>query len=158
MTAFSTPRHIWNQRFATGQYIFGEEPNANLHNQVAHLHKGSALAVTDGEGRNGVWLAEQGLRINAFAFSENVIQKVRLLAERHQQSVHWQCSDWQSFEWGKAHYNKVVGISPTLLKEQRCFPRWCPPPIRRHTDHSRLHRCTTDVQHRWTWQAGTDVR
>jgi Methyltransferase domain len=110
MTAFSTPLHTWNQRFATGQYIFGEEPNAYLRSQAAHLHKGSALAVADGEGRNGVWLAEQGLSVDAFDFSENAVQKARLLAERRQQSVHWQCSDWQSFEWKTAHYNNVVGI------------------------------------------------
>lgn len=110
MTAFNSPLNTWNQRFATEQYIFGEAPNAYLFSQVAHLQTGSALAVADGEGRNGVWLAEQGLRVEAFDFSENAVQKAHQLAQRRGQSVQWHCSDWQSFDWKVAHYNNVVGI------------------------------------------------
>jgi hypothetical protein len=110
MTAFKNPLDTWNQRFATSQYIFGEAPNAYLRSQVAHLQSSTALAVADGEGRNGVWLSEQGLSVDAFDFSETAIQKARLLAERHMQSVQWRCSDWQSFDWKTAHYNNVVGI------------------------------------------------
>jgi cyclopropane fatty-acyl-phospholipid synthase-like methyltransferase len=110
MTAFNAPLNTWNQRFATAQYIFGEAANAYLCSQVAHLQAGSALAVADGEGRNGVWLAEQGLHVEAFDFSENAVQKARQLAQRRGQSVQWHCSDWQSFDWKVAHYNNVVGI------------------------------------------------
>ncbi len=110
MTAFNSPLNTWNQRFATEQYIFGEAPNAYLFSQVAHLQAGSSLAVADGEGRNGVWLAEQGLRVEAFDFSENAVQKAHQLAQRRGQSVQWHCSDWQSFDWKVAHYNNVVGI------------------------------------------------
>ncbi|PUE33762.1 bifunctional 2-polyprenyl-6-hydroxyphenol methylase/3-demethylubiquinol 3-O-methyltransferase UbiG [Limnohabitans sp. Jir72] len=110
MTAFNSPLNTWNQRFATDQYIFGETPNAYLRSQMAHLQAGSALAVADGEGRNGVWLAEQGLAVDAFDFSENAIQKARVLAARRMQSVQWHCSDWQSFKWKASHYNNVVGI------------------------------------------------
>lgn len=110
MTAFNSPLNTWNQRFATDQYIFGEAPNAYLCKQAEHLQAGSALAVADGEGRNGVWLAEQGLKVDAFDFSENAIQKARLLAERRMQTVQWHCSDWQSFNWKPLHYDNVVGI------------------------------------------------
>jgi cyclopropane fatty-acyl-phospholipid synthase-like methyltransferase len=110
MTSFQHPQHTWNQRFAATHYIFGEAPNAYLCSQVQHLHTGSALAVADGEGRNGVWLAEQGLNVDAFDFSENAIQKARLLADRRSQSVNWQCCDWQSFNWSDSRYDNVVGI------------------------------------------------
>ena len=110
MTAFQHPQHTWNQRFATPDYIFGEEPNAYLSCQVQHLQPGSALAVADGEGRNGVWLAEQGLDVDAFDFSENAIQKAQLLAKQRSQSVNWHCCDWQSFDWSVARYDNVVGI------------------------------------------------
>lgn len=110
MTAFNNPHSTWNQRFATAQYIFGEVPNAYLSRQAPHLRAGSALAVADGEGRNGVWLAEQGLQVDAFDFSENAIQKARDLAQRKALTIHWHCSDWQSFEWQPAHYDNMVGI------------------------------------------------
>ena len=110
MTTFHQPQQTWNQRFATEHYIFGEEPNAYLRSQAKHLKAGSALAVADGEGRNGVWLAEQGLSVDAFDFSENAIQKARLLAKQRSQSVNWHCCDWESFDWPIARYDNVVGI------------------------------------------------
>ena len=52
----------WNARYAGEEFLFGEEPNAFLKAQAALLRPGmNALAIADGEGRNGVWLAEQGL-------------------------------------------------------------------------------------------------
>jgi cyclopropane fatty-acyl-phospholipid synthase-like methyltransferase len=110
MTEFNNPQHTWNQRFATDEYVFGQTPNTYLRSQARHLHAGSALAVADGEGRNGVWLAEQGLKVDAFDFSENAIQKARLLAKQRSQSVDWQCCDWQSFDWPVSRYDNVVGI------------------------------------------------
>ncbi len=110
MTTFNNPVDTWNRRYATAQYIFGEMPNVYLQRQAAHLKPGSALSVADGEGRNGVWLAEQGLQVDAFDFSPLALEKARNLAQRRHQSVHWQCSDWQSFDWKTAHYDNVVGI------------------------------------------------
>lgn len=69
MSGFQDPQNTWNQRFAQAGYLFGQAPNQYLVQQVAHLRPGRALAVADGEGRNGVWLAEQGLAVDAFEFS-----------------------------------------------------------------------------------------
>jgi hypothetical protein len=44
-----------------GGLEFGEAPNLYLQSQAHRLRAGTrALAVGDGEGRNGVWLAGQG--------------------------------------------------------------------------------------------------
>ena len=54
----------WDVRYAGETFLFGEAPNAFLAAQAARLRRsGRALAVADGEGRNGVWLAEQGLEV-----------------------------------------------------------------------------------------------
>jgi cyclopropane fatty-acyl-phospholipid synthase-like methyltransferase len=90
--------------------VFGQAPNAYLESQAAHLTPGNALAVADGEGRNGVWLAEQGLQVDAFDFSDIALRKAQALAQSRQVKVNWECSDWQSFDWQPAHYDNVVGI------------------------------------------------
>lgn len=60
----------WNTRFGAPDYIFGTAPNAFLASQKPRLKHGQrALCVADGEGRNSVWLAEQGLEVTAFDFS-----------------------------------------------------------------------------------------
>lgn len=110
MSTFQNPQETWNQRFAAEHYVFGEAPNAYLQSQVAHLTPGSALAVADGEGRNSVWLAQQGLLVDAFDFSDNALRKAQSLAHQRQVAVNFVCSDWQSFDWKPAHYDNVVGI------------------------------------------------
>ena len=110
MSTFQNSQNTWNQRFAAEHYIFGEAPNAYLQSQTAHLVPGKALAIADGEGRNGVWLAQQGLEVDAFDFSENAIRKAQALAQSRQVKVNFFCNDWQSFSWPVAHYENVVGI------------------------------------------------
>lgn len=110
MSTFNNPQQTWNQRFAAEHYVFGETPNAYLQSQAAQLSPGTALAVADGEGRNGVWLAEQGLQVDAFDFSENAIRKAQALAQARKVKVNFVCSDWQCYDWRSAHYDNMVGI------------------------------------------------
>ena len=54
----------WESRYRVPEYAFGTAPNYFLGSCKALLPRsGKALAVADGEGRNGVWLAEQGLDV-----------------------------------------------------------------------------------------------
>ena len=110
MTGLAYPQAMWDKRFSTPTYVFGEEPNAFLVSQAALLGKGQALAVADGEGRNSVWLAQQGFTVDAFDFSVPAIDKAQALAAKHRVSVNFIHSDWQSFDWKPAHYDLVAGI------------------------------------------------
>ena len=74
------------------------------------LHKGKALSIADGEGRNSVWLASQGFVVDAFDFSPIAIEKAKKLAAKHQVSVNFQCNDWEGFEWKADHYDTIAGI------------------------------------------------
>jgi hypothetical protein len=57
---------FWDARYAVEDYIFGTAPNRFLASQAALIRPGMrALAIADGEGRNGVWLAEQGAAVHA---------------------------------------------------------------------------------------------
>lgn len=100
----------WNQRFATASYVFGEEPNAYLVRHATSLQPGKTLALADGEGRNSVWLAQQGLQVEAFDFSSLAIEKARALADKKQVCVNFKCCSWEVFDWQPAQYQNVVGI------------------------------------------------
>ena len=110
MTGFSNPQAMWDKRFSTPDYVFGEEPNAFLVSQAALLGKGHALALADGEGRNSVWLAKQGFTVDAFDFSAPAIVKAKALADKHKVRVNFSCSAWQDFDWQAARYDLVAGI------------------------------------------------
>ncbi len=110
MTGFSNPKERWSQRFETKEYIFGEMPNKYLVSQRSQLKSGKVLAIADGEGRNGVWLAEQGLQVDSFDFIESAVTKAQKLASSRGVEVNAMCSDWQSFDWKPSEYDNVVGI------------------------------------------------
>lgn len=77
----STDFDHWQERFAGADYRFGTAPNAFLASQAKLLPEtGKALAIADGEGRNGVFLAERGLDVLSLDFSPNAQEKARKLA------------------------------------------------------------------------------
>jgi hypothetical protein len=66
MSGFTHPQTNWDKRFSTPDYLFGEEPKDFLVSQASRLGQGHALALAHGEGRNSVWLAQQGFTVDAF--------------------------------------------------------------------------------------------
>ena len=74
----------WNERYNTDEFIFGVEPNQYLKSVAGKYLKSGAhtLCVADGEGRNSVWLAQQGCRVDAFDLSPNAIRKAQQLANQ----------------------------------------------------------------------------
>src|SRR6185312_11053291 len=71
----------WECRFASEEFRFGKEPNEFLVRCKPLLPRtGKVLAVADGEGRNGVWLARQGLEVTSTDFSPSAQSKGRKLA------------------------------------------------------------------------------
>jgi cyclopropane fatty-acyl-phospholipid synthase-like methyltransferase len=101
----------WNERYATAEYIFGEAPNRFLESQAARLTPGQkALAVADGEGRNGVWLAQRGLDVVSIDFSPVAQEKLTRLAARAGVTVEAHCADLLSWDWGEARFDVIVAI------------------------------------------------
>jgi SAM-dependent methyltransferase len=101
----------WNQRFASADYIFGTTPNAFLASQAHLLKPGQrALCVADGEGRNSVWLAEQGLDVVAFDISPVGVDKARRLAADHSVTIAYEIADIESWSWPKASFDIVAAI------------------------------------------------
>ena len=107
------PRHGWNSRYhdAGEDYVFGTAPNAFLAAQANRLIPGSkALSVADGEGRNGVWLAEQGLVVDTVEFAPAAIAKARRLAAARGVSPNFIEADLLAWDWPVAAYDLVAAI------------------------------------------------
>ena len=101
----------WNRRFSAEEYVFGTEPNAFLASQEALLARGMrALCVADGEGRNSVWLAAQGLEVTAFDFSPVGLAKATKLAERSGAKVAYHLADVDKWDWDAVPYDVVIAI------------------------------------------------
>ena len=101
----------WQSRFSAPEYIFGMEPNVFLAGQKELLPKrGRALAVADGEGRNGVWLAEQGLDVLSIDFSPAAQGKARALAQMRGVEIAMELVDVARYDWPEAAFDVVIDI------------------------------------------------
>ena len=101
----------WQGRYAVPDYIFGEEPNAFLAAQKHRLPAvGEALAVADGEGRNGVFLAQQGLDALSIDFSPHGQAKARALAMRRGVRLETRLADLHTFDWPEAQFDVIADI------------------------------------------------
>ncbi|MBS0248269.1 MAG: class I SAM-dependent methyltransferase [Proteobacteria bacterium] len=101
----------WQQRFAEPGYLFGTAPNAFLKASAHLLPKGGrALAIADGEGRNGVFLAEQGLDVLSLDFSPVAQEKARELAAERGVTLRVEQADLTTWAWPAAQFDVVAGI------------------------------------------------
>ncbi|MFN4326842.1 MAG: SAM-dependent methyltransferase [Azonexus sp.] len=104
---------FWSARYrdAGEDYLFGTAPNKFLAQQAARFGADMhVLSVADGEGRNAVWLAEQGCRVTATEISPVALEKARKLARARHVEVAWQQADILHWEWPVEAYDAVVGI------------------------------------------------
>ena len=108
---------IWTNRYreAGEAYLFGTEPNRFLAHRADALQSGrTALSVADGEGRNSVWLAEQGLEVTAIEISAVAVEKARRLAQGRKVQVSFLQADMLAPGWPPAElhgaFDWVVGI------------------------------------------------
>lgn len=76
-----SPQEVWNGRYAGEKYLFGKEPISALKSHVGSLRKGKAIEIACGEGRNSVFLAQQGFApVEGVDCSSVAIEKAKKLA------------------------------------------------------------------------------
>ncbi|TRZ99197.1 MAG: class I SAM-dependent methyltransferase [Rhodocyclaceae bacterium] len=107
----------WNTRYqnAGDEYLFGTEPNRFLAHRVELLRNGhTAVSVADGEGRNSVWLAEQGLDVTAVEISPVAVEKARRLVAGRKLPIRFLLADMLAPDWPPAAmhgaFDWVIGV------------------------------------------------
>jgi 2-polyprenyl-3-methyl-5-hydroxy-6-metoxy-1,4-benzoquinol methylase len=109
---FSDATQFWNERFDKEEFIFGKNPNEYLVEQTKHYLKpgNKVLCIADGEGRNGVWLAKQGMHVVGFDVSDIALVKAKRFAQENQVNIDYSLCDSDGFSWGTNTYDAVIGI------------------------------------------------
>jgi SAM-dependent methyltransferase len=109
---FADATQFWNERFDKEEFIFGKEPNEYLVEKTHQYLKPNqkVLCIADGEGRNGVWLAKQGMQVIGFDASDIALAKANQFAKDNQVEVDYSFSDTDSFSWHANTYDAVIGI------------------------------------------------
>ena len=104
-------QQFWNDRYEKVDFAYGTAPNAFLVSQQHRLRPGMhALAVGDGEGRNGVWLAQQDLDVLSVDLSSAGLEKAQALARDKSITLRTQQVDLSSWEWPEDAFDIVISI------------------------------------------------
>ncbi|WP_372621474.1 class I SAM-dependent methyltransferase [Falsiroseomonas sp.] len=101
----------WDERFSGGGFQFGEAPNRYLEELRPWLAPGMrVLALGDGEGRNGAWLAAQGLQVTSLDWSRVGMAKAAGLAARRGVAMRTVVADAAAWEYPEAGFDLVAWI------------------------------------------------
>lgn len=109
----------WNDRYATADYVWKAEPNIFLAREAATLPVGRALDLACGEGRNAVWLAQQGWVTTGVDFSDVGLDKGRRMADERGVEVSWICADATSWTPPAEGFDLVALCYLQLPADQR---------------------------------------
>ena len=101
----------WDARYAEAGWAFGTEPNDFLREQAQHLPAGGqVLCLAEGEGRNAVWLAQQGFHVTGIDVASVGLEKAQQLARERGVRITTVVADLASFELGSAAWDSIVSI------------------------------------------------
>lgn len=105
---------FWDDRYAHPNFVFGYRVNDFLKQQSRLLKPGSrVLCLGDGEGRNGVWLAQQGHAVVSLDFSRVALDKAERLAAERGTTIETWCVDlaeWVDLPAPERGWDAVVSI------------------------------------------------
>jgi len=111
--------HDWDARYRGATLLWTERPNQLLVEEISGLNTGRALDLGAGEGRNAVWLAEQGWKVTAVDFSRVAIERGAAIAQRAGVEVEWVQADLTEYRPATAAFDLVVILYLHLPPEAR---------------------------------------
>jgi SAM-dependent methyltransferase len=101
---------MWDERYAVEEYVYGKLPNDFLVQMVAKLKKGKVLCLAEGEGRNSVYLAQQGFEPTGVDSSRVGLAKAEKLAREHGVEIKTICADLAEFEIEETAWDSIVSV------------------------------------------------
>jgi 2-polyprenyl-3-methyl-5-hydroxy-6-metoxy-1,4-benzoquinol methylase len=108
---WANPHKMWDERFSQAEPVYGEEPNAYLREQASRLKPGmKALVPADGYGRNGIWLAKQGLNVHTVDLSPVGVERARKAAHSAGVQMKIEQADLTTWNWPVGQFDAVAAI------------------------------------------------
>jgi 2-polyprenyl-3-methyl-5-hydroxy-6-metoxy-1,4-benzoquinol methylase len=119
-TTMKADQKRWDKRFGRKEFALGKEPNPFLKKHIRLLPKGKALDMATGEGRNAVFLAQNGFEVDAVDISERGLKKVKKLAREKGVKINTFLVDLDQYQIGKEQYDLIANF---YFLRRRLIPR-----------------------------------
>lgn len=103
-------RRQWDSLYNTGVYIYGKEPAALVRDHIELFPVGRTLDIAMGEGRNAVFLAKKGFKVDGVDYSNVAIRKAKRLARENGVSINAINADLTHYAIRPESYDLIVNI------------------------------------------------
>lgn len=110
---------MWDERYAEEEYAYGKQPNDFLVENFRVIPKGKVLSLAEGEGRNAVFLAQQGYDVTAVDGSSVGLEKAQKLAQEKGVKITTIQADLDSYEIETNMWDGIISIFCPLTESQR---------------------------------------
>jgi SAM-dependent methyltransferase len=100
----------WDERFKEKKFAFGKEANPFLKRHISLLPKGKALDIATGEGRNAIFLSQNGFDVEAVDISKMGLRKARKLAEEMGVKIRTFNVDLDTYQIKKGQYDLIANF------------------------------------------------
>lgn len=110
---------MWDERYSVDDFVYGKEPNEFLTEKSAQLKRGRVLCLAEGEGRNAVFLAQQGFAVTAVDLSKVGLAKAEQLASERGVSVECVHADLAGFEIKAGAWDSIISVFCHLPESPR---------------------------------------
>jgi len=112
--------NLWNQRYSAEAFVYGREPNRFFASSLEPLEPGRILLPGEGEGRNAVYAAGQGWKVDAFDQSSVGAEKAKRLAGEMGVQINYKACGLEDYSFEEGIYD-VVGLvyfhAPTPVRK-----------------------------------------
>ena len=88
--------------------VLNEQPNALLVETIRHLKPGTALDADMGEGRNAIYLAQQGWQVTGADVAEKALDYAQKRATRLGVKITTEVADMATYDWGTNKWDLIV--------------------------------------------------
>ena len=118
---------MWNEKFSKEGFMYGTKCNVFIKDNIFLLPKDSSvLCLAEGEGRNAIYLAQQGYQVEAIDASDVGLAKLNKRAQEENLSIeahHMDLNDWTPTK----QYDAIVASFMHLTEPLRTqtFSRAC---------------------------------
>lgn len=104
-------RSHWDALYNKKGYLYGVEPSAFLKRFVGVLTRGRALDIAMGEGRNAIFLAKSGFKVDGVDISDTAIRKAQRLAQKNRVSIRAITADLNQYSIKPETYDSIIIIN-----------------------------------------------
>ena len=115
----ATKSDFWDERYSVSEYVYGEQPNSYLKEQLETLPVGKILFVGEGEGRNSVYAAKQGWKVSAYDLSVEGKKKAERLAYKHNVEIDYHVGELHDLDYQKEQFDVIALIFTHFPSELR---------------------------------------